>query len=87
MARIYRFVIVYFLISSNFSVPSTSGLKRPRTKATKYRLLDSDESDASIDSDDDDDASDDEFYSSASKKKRQRQNQVTITTIQLISTT
>jgi hypothetical protein len=86
MARIYRFVIVYFLISSNFSVPSTSGLKRPRTKATKYRLSDSDESDASVDSDDDDDASDDEFYSSASKKKRQRQNQVTIT-IQLISTT
>ena len=85
MARIYRFVIVYFLISSNFSVPSTSGLKRPRTKATKYRLSDSDESDASVDSDDDD-ASDDEFYSSASKKKRQRQNQVTIT-IQLISTT
>jgi hypothetical protein len=85
MARIYRFVIVYFLISSNFSVPSTSGLKRPRTKATKYRLSDSDESDASVDSDDDD-ASDDEFYSSASKQKRQRQNQVTIT-IQLISTT
>ena len=58
-------------------VPSTSGLKRPRSKKPAMRIVSDSEDDPDDDvSDDDDEDSDDEFYSSSSKKKRQRNNQV-----------
>ena len=60
----------------NFSVPSTSGLKRPRKAASKYVMSDSDASDKGGSDFDDSDSDGDEFYSSSSKKKRQRHNQV-----------
>ena len=61
----------------NFSVPSTSGLKRPRKAASKYVVMsDSDVSDKGDSDFDESDSDGDEFYSTSSKKKRQRQNQV-----------
>lgn len=51
-------------------VPSTSGSKRPRNKPAKYKLSDSEESEASESDFNSCDESDDEFYASSSKKKR-----------------
>ena len=69
--------LIIFVLNP-LSVPSTSGLKRPRTKKPATRVISDSEDDSDDDVNDDDDSSDDEFYSSSSKKKRQRTDQVGI---------
>jgi hypothetical protein len=75
----------HVIITETFLVPSTSGIKRPRKKTTKYAMSDSEDSDKNPESDSDSD--DDEFYSTSNKTKRQRQVQVSLFTIMLATNT